>query len=96
MPDENPKTISCVRCGNTYEAFTSSQAYDCACDVKEDRIVGAYGSSVLDMQTVHFQAGFDHGLPEGQICDTCIRHLQDHGELTEAVNQFDLPDCLDQ
>jgi len=44
-------------------------------------VIGAYGSTVLDMETAHFASPGQHGFPDGQICDDCITELLERGDL---------------
>lgn len=90
MHEQPQKTVKCVRCLKEYEAFAPTQAYNCACDVKGSAVYGAFGSTVLDPEVACFTAGEDHGLPNGQICDDCIKLLMKHGDLVEVPF-----DCFD-
>ncbi len=88
MTDTTTPVICCVRCAREFEGFTPTQAYDCACDVHGQYVVGAYGSTELDGESAIFATGEDHGLPHGQICDDCIRSLMTSGDLHHGFSHF--------
>ncbi|WP_411839991.1 hypothetical protein [Paracoccus sp. ME4] len=81
---------TCNCCGTTFdqlfseEGRKSSQAFGCACEVTEDRVVGHFGS-VHDMTVFAFITA---PLPEGHlICDTCMVGLIEAGHIRECGTQ---------
>jgi hypothetical protein len=86
MSSPSKHIITCVRCHATFEPIEPgmpNQAYHCACDVSDEMVIGGFGSTVLDIENAEFVFGTDHGLPNGQICDACIKSLQQSGDLVE-------------
>jgi len=80
MSDE---TVSCKTCGTEHPAIfkESEQAYRCAAVVSGNRIVGHYGSTVIDMEVRTFPAGRPSHVKEGVICDDCVTSLTESGVL---------------
>jgi Flp pilus assembly pilin Flp len=59
----------------------SRQAMGCAAYIRDGRIIGAYGSRVLDMEEADLTGGAEHDLTHGEICDDCIEGLMKTGKL---------------
>ena len=80
MSDE---TVSCRTCGTEHPAIfkESEQAYRCAAVVSGNRIVGHYGSTVIDMEAWGFKGERPERISEGVICDGCVASLIDAGEI---------------
>lgn len=83
-------SATCDCCGTTFdqlfpeEGGKPSQAFGCACEVTEERVVGHFGS-VHDMTVFAF---LKDPLPDGHlICDTCMTGLIDNGRIQDCGTQ---------
>lgn len=78
-------TVECCRCERRFdEAYPGGhergQGYQCACEVRDDRIRGHYGSTRHDMAI--YRADAPLGLPYGaSVCDDCMDELVSVGKI---------------
>lgn len=77
--------VTCINCESKFPAMPgmedSMQAMGCAAFIENGKVVGAYGSRVLDMEEAELTGGAEQELTHGQICDVCIVELMDVGKL---------------
>lgn len=68
--------VVCDCCKKEFPALwphNNTQAIGCAADIEGDTIIGHYGSTVADMSVYEFKNGRPPHIPEGLVCDDCIK-----------------------
>lgn len=77
-------TVTCTRCGTTYEGISPGQAMDCATTLTEQgHVVGHYGSRVFDLHQGRV-TGEATKLASGTLCDSCVTALRMAGEIVDV------------
>ncbi len=74
--------VFCSCCERDYgpSRMAWNQAANCAADVRGNEVIGQYGSD-FDMSTLRFVNGRPDHIPNGLICDQCIRNFLESGVL---------------
>jgi thymidine kinase len=74
--------VFCRCCEQSYGpvGMDWNQALDCAADVRGNEVLGHYGSD-FDLSIFRFVNGRPETVPNGLICDKCIRDLVESGVL---------------
>lgn len=75
--------VKCQSCEKLYESvgFGENQATYCASEVHNGKIVGFFGSAVIDMESWRFTQEQPEWVKNGTICDQCIIKLQNENKI---------------
>lgn len=83
------KMVECAFCqqrfGGAHNYVSYTQGWGCSAVVRDDRLIGGYGSLEHDFETYRFVDGEPVGFENADaVCDGCIRGFMEQGALVKA------------